>query len=224
MGNTAKQWRFGTVSRLRFCRRSWGLKIYFWWNIWCFFGSHTFVLISWMCKKQTSVSHSSTESEIFSLDAVLRLDGIFRSRFMGSDCFSPWKTQCRPMIERGDPLRTVRRVTGQTSDLKKCSTFWIMLIVFFKTSNFRIKKLCCMCLRTTKQLSRWSWREEGPQWDMSPGPTELCFIGYSIEPIWTPKNQNQIHWHQKPTRRHSKQGKLHTWWMESSVVLCMFKC
>ena len=30
----------------------------------------------WMCRKQTSVSHSSTESEIISLDAGLRLDGI----------------------------------------------------------------------------------------------------------------------------------------------------
>ena len=29
-----------------------------------------------MCKKQTAVSHSSTESEIISLDAGLRLDGI----------------------------------------------------------------------------------------------------------------------------------------------------
>ena len=29
-----------------------------------------------MCKKQTSVSHSSTEPEIISLDAGLRLDGI----------------------------------------------------------------------------------------------------------------------------------------------------
>ena len=29
-----------------------------------------------MCKKQTSVSHSSTESEIISLDAGLKLDGI----------------------------------------------------------------------------------------------------------------------------------------------------
>ena len=35
----------------------------------------TFVPISWMGKKQTSVSHSSTESEIISLDAGLRLDG-----------------------------------------------------------------------------------------------------------------------------------------------------
>ena len=42
----------------------------------CIFGSHTFVPVSWMCKKQTSVSHSSTESEIISLDAGLRLDGI----------------------------------------------------------------------------------------------------------------------------------------------------
>ena len=42
----------------------------------CVFGSHTFVPISWMCKKRTSVSHSSTESEIISLDAGLRLDGI----------------------------------------------------------------------------------------------------------------------------------------------------
>ena len=42
----------------------------------CVLGSHTFVPISWMCKKQTSVSHSSTESEIMSLDAGLRLDGI----------------------------------------------------------------------------------------------------------------------------------------------------
>ena len=39
-------------------------------------GSHTFVPRSWMCRKQTSVSHSSTESEIISLDAGLRLVGI----------------------------------------------------------------------------------------------------------------------------------------------------
>ena len=41
-----------------------------------FFECHTFVPISWMCKKQTSVSHSSTESEIISLDAGLRWDGL----------------------------------------------------------------------------------------------------------------------------------------------------
>ena len=38
--------------------------------------SHTFLPTSWMCKKQTAVSHSSTESEIISLDTGLRKDGL----------------------------------------------------------------------------------------------------------------------------------------------------
>ena len=42
----------------------------------CVFGSHAFVPISWMRKKQTAVSHSSTESEIISWDSGLRLDGL----------------------------------------------------------------------------------------------------------------------------------------------------
>ena len=42
----------------------------------CVLGSHTFVPISWMCKKQTAVSHSSAEYEIISLDTGLRLDGL----------------------------------------------------------------------------------------------------------------------------------------------------
>ena len=46
------------------------------WRTLCILGSHTFVPISWICEKQTSVSQSSTESEIISLDARLRLDGI----------------------------------------------------------------------------------------------------------------------------------------------------
>ena len=42
----------------------------------CIFGSTTCVPISLMCKKQTSFSHSSAESEIISLDAGLRMDGL----------------------------------------------------------------------------------------------------------------------------------------------------
>ena len=42
-----------------------------------FFGSHTFVPISWTCKKQTSVSHTVQQNQKSSLlDAGLRLDGI----------------------------------------------------------------------------------------------------------------------------------------------------
>ena len=42
----------------------------------CKVRSHTFVPMSWMCKKQTSVSHISTEAEIISLDTGSRMDGI----------------------------------------------------------------------------------------------------------------------------------------------------
>ena len=75
MGNTAKQCGLGLFQDSDFAgdledsKSTSGETL-------CVFGSHTFVPISWMCKKQTSVSHSSTESEIISLDAGLRLDGL----------------------------------------------------------------------------------------------------------------------------------------------------
>ena len=42
----------------------------------CIFGDHTCVPISLACKTQTAVSHSSTEAEVISLDARLRLEGL----------------------------------------------------------------------------------------------------------------------------------------------------
>ena len=75
MGNTAKQCRLGLSQDSDFAgdledseSTSDGTL--------CVFGGDTFVPIGWMCKKQTSVSHCSTESGIISLDAGLGLDGI----------------------------------------------------------------------------------------------------------------------------------------------------
>ena len=75
VGNTAKQCRLGLFQDSDFAGDFEDSKSTSGGTL-CVFGSHTFVPISWMCKKQTSVSHSSTESEIISLDAGLRLDGI----------------------------------------------------------------------------------------------------------------------------------------------------
>ena len=68
VGNTAQQCRVGLFQDSDFVgdledseSTSGGLL--------CIFGGRTFVPKIWMCKKQTSVSHSSTESEIVSLDA-----------------------------------------------------------------------------------------------------------------------------------------------------------
>ena len=75
VGNTAKQCRLGLFQDSDFAgdledskSTSGGTS--------CIFGSHAFVPKSWMCKKPTSISHSSTESEIISLDTGLRLDGL----------------------------------------------------------------------------------------------------------------------------------------------------
>ena len=75
MGNTAKQSRLGLFQDSDFAGDLEDSKSTSGGTL-CILGSHTFVPISWMCQKQTSVSHSSTESEIISLDAGLRLEGI----------------------------------------------------------------------------------------------------------------------------------------------------
>ena len=75
VGNTAKQCRLGLFQDSDFAGDLEDSKSTSGGTL-CVFGSHTFVPISWMCKKQTAVSHSSTESEIISLDTGLRLDGL----------------------------------------------------------------------------------------------------------------------------------------------------
>ena len=75
MGNTAKQCRLGLFQDSDFAGDLEDSKSTSGGTL-CIFGSHTFVPISWMCKKQTAVSHSSTQSEIISLDTGLRLDGL----------------------------------------------------------------------------------------------------------------------------------------------------
>ena len=73
VGNTAQQCRLGLFQDSDFAgdledsKSTSGAIL-------CMFGSRTFVPVSWMCKKQTSVPHSSTESEVISLDAGLRMD------------------------------------------------------------------------------------------------------------------------------------------------------
>ena len=75
VGNTAKQCRLGLFQDSDFAGDLEDSKSTSGGTL-CVLGSHTFVPISWMCKKQTAVSHSSTESEIISLDTGLRLDGL----------------------------------------------------------------------------------------------------------------------------------------------------
>ena len=75
VGNTAQQCSVGLCQDSDFARNLEDSKSTSG-SVLCILGSRTFVPTSWMCKKQTSVSHSSTIAEIISLDAGLRMDGI----------------------------------------------------------------------------------------------------------------------------------------------------
>ena len=90
VGNTAKQCRLGLFQDSDFAGDLEDSKSTSGGTL-CIFGSHTFVPISWMCKKQTSVSHSSTESEMISLDTGLETGWVTCSGTMGFNCFCSWK-------------------------------------------------------------------------------------------------------------------------------------
>ena len=100
----------------------------------CIFGSHTFVPISWVCKKQTSVSHSSIESEIISLDAGLRLDGI--------PALDLWDLIVFVLGQRSRTKQAISRNDQRVEQYRLCS---------LKRPIFASRSFYCMCLRTTKQ-------------------------------------------------------------------------
>ena len=88
-----------------------------------------------MCKKQTAVSHSSTESEIISLDTGLRLDGL-------------------PALELWDlivsVLGNVSRVSDRSGKPESDDHKHHRSHNKIEMPNPRAKKLYWMCLRTMK--------------------------------------------------------------------------
>ena len=95
-----------------------------------------------MCKKQTSVSHSSTESEIISLDTGLRLDGL-----LALELWDLIVSVFGNISHISD--RTGQPVNGKNKSHNKIDVMQD-IILFLQMFNPRAKKLYCMCLRTMK--------------------------------------------------------------------------
>ena len=117
VGNTAKQCRLGLFQDSDFAEDLEDSKSTSGGTL-CIFGSHTFVPISWMCKKQASVSHSSTESETISLDAGLRLDGI-PALDLWDLIVSVHGNTTQNRIERRNPLLNKREVCSPPHTIHK---------------------------------------------------------------------------------------------------------
>ena len=117
VGNTAQHCRLGLVQDSDFAGDPADSKSTSG-GVLCIFGSRTFVSTSWMCKKHTSVSHSCTESEIISLDAGLRMDGLTALDQMGcGDGSVTFLEEHRQAA--GNRLRKKVRSTSSNTKLKR---------------------------------------------------------------------------------------------------------
>ena len=171
-----------------------------------------------MCKKQTSVSHSSTESEIISLDAGLRMDGLLALDL------------CDMVIE---VLRSTRKqITNQSRSIwKRIRDNCLRNTPKLKQKGNRDADqwsyvdhvpthaqlgLSCTFLKIAK---RWSKCDHQRQKSID----ETCVKnpqGCAWFVVWQnwfgPQDPNQICWHQNPTCWHVNQRKFHAWWVEPS--------
>ena len=136
-----------------------------------------------MCKKQTAVSHSSTESEIISLDTGLRLDGL-PALELWDLIVSVIGNVSRVSDGSGKPESDVhkRHKSHKKNDVMKDidsvpsnvqSASQEALLYVFEDNEAVIKMIMKGRSPTMRHVSRTH--------------TELLLIGCSIELIWTPK-------------------------------------
>ena len=153
----------------------------------CIFGSHTFVPISWMCKKQISVSHSCTEAEKNSLDASLRMDGI-PALTLWDLVIEIFHSVPNKVEQPKEALPSQTCITS--SNASTPTSLQRTLTTFHPTQYILVLVPCCMSLKTMKPWLRWLSNVEVPRWGMFHGPTELLWIGCLTGLIWTPKSKS----------------------------------
>ena len=146
----------------------------------CVFGSHTFVPISWMCKKQTSVSHNSTESEIISLDTGLRSDGL-----PALELWDPFVSVFGNISHISD--RTGQPMNGKNKSHEKIDVTQDIDSVPSNVQSASQEALLYV-FEDNEAVIKMIMKGRSPT--MFPGPTELLLTGCSIESIWIPKSKS----------------------------------
>ena len=100
-----------------------------------------------MCKKQTAVSHSSTESEIISLDTGLRLDGLLALELWDL-IVSVFGNVSRVSDRTGQPDNDVHKHHKfQKTDVMEDIDSFPSNVQLSRQGAFIVN---CMCLRTMK--------------------------------------------------------------------------
>ena len=123
VGNTGKQCRLGLFQDSDFAGDLEGSKSTSGGTL-CVFGSHTFVPISWMCKKQTSFFAQINRIRNHFFGCRIEIGCFARSGIVGSDRYSSWE-------HVSEPHRTRRLVEEQNVK------FVLHLTRFTNASNLR---------------------------------------------------------------------------------------
>ena len=154
-------------------------RILFMWNVVHF----------WKCKKPTSVSHSSTESEIMSLDSGLRWDG-FSHVIYGIWLFFVLgnTTQNHDLTEKPVVCRDASHAQGQQSR----GMFNVLNNVDSVPSNvhFSHQEALLFVFEDNEAVIKMIIKGRSPTMRHVSRTTELPLIGYLIESIWTPKSKS----------------------------------
>ena len=151
----------------------------------CIFGGHTFVPISWMCKKQTCESHGSKESEIIYLwmqvyawtvfprliCGIWSLMWCIQNRVKNRMTSKHGVTRCMVKPPRNNCI--LRLTIEFLEDILNCP----MSISFPQTRILLRRELSCISLKTTKLWSRWSSKAEVLHRDMFQDPLSCsCLV------------------------------------------------
>ena len=155
-----------------------------------------------MCKKQTSVSHSSTESEIISLDTGLRLDGlpalelwdlivsVFGNISHVSDRTGQPVNGKNKSYNKIDAMKDIDSVPSNVQSARQEALLYV-----FEDNEAVIKMIMKGRSPTMRHVSR----------------THRVALDWLFDRINLDlKIQIQIHRHQKPTCRHLDKGEFHT--------------
>ena len=194
VGNTAKQCRLGLFQDSDFAGDLEDSKSTSGGTL-CIFGSHALVPISWMCKKQTAMSHSSTESEIIFLDTGLRLQGlpapelwdlivsVFGSVSQISDRTGRPVNDVKKHQKPQGKINVMKNIDSVPSNVQSSRQEALLYVV--EDNEAVIKMIIKGRSPTMRHVSRT--HTVALDWLFDRGNLD-------------PTNPNQIHRHQKPTR------------------------
>ena len=171
---------------------------------------------------QTSVSHRSTDSEVISLDAGLRMDGIpavglWDLAIEVLDFFFEKKVPTSGNRSRDEIKANTNPNTKTKTQQNEKLKSYPMWTTLSQARNLLSSKPSFIFSRTMTLWSRWSLKSEVRRWDTCPETTEFRWIGCLTESMWT--NKIRIKYVDTKKTKHVEERQFHPWWEESSSLV-----